>query len=87
METPIYLWIWAQAKIILYKFVSSLFSYFHTSLCECVPRDQIRDNQTILNTFNQPQVLFWLKKMGTKNMHLATRILHLVAKRWPTNFF
>lgn len=64
-----------------------LFPYLHTCLCECVPRKQTWDNQTNLNTFNQPQISFWLQKLATKNMHLATRFLQLVTKRQPKEFF
>ena len=35
----------------------------------------------------EPEHLFWLHKLATWNLHLATKILQLDAKRRPNDFF
>ena len=44
--------------------------------------------RTISNTFNKrnPNIIL-ITQTGDLNLHLATKILQFVAKRWPSDFF
>ena len=73
--------VWARLFYRCMYFFVFVFSYL---LYGCVPCHTER-YQT--HSTSKIRTLFWLHKLATYNLHLATKILQLVAKRRPNDLF